>query len=314
MGLDFFVGEMQAQANEASRMASEANQAVSLLQQSIHQFLSAPLSSKTYNTAKNYFFVAYSPLSQSVIMVGEELTNAHQRMMSDFQSMVGGGDVQEEVLQTQLQQWEQVKSGLLQQIDRAKEWKPDLERRYINACDTTQRIQERLEKLFAYNTHSASIFSEFYTSLGELDAGLSAIENSTAWNPSSGTFDIGKLNMTWVKPIQDRWQKREEQPKVAKNKEMKKAIGKLEGYEIVCTNLGSTKEWYLKKNGKFLKPKDHPELYKQLDKCKDSIGKDRYTVEEIKVVKLEVPLGPFFGGGVLGVVGNAGKIAKELTQ
>lgn len=47
MSLDFFVGEMQVQANEASRMASEANQAVSLIQQSIHQSLSAPLSSKT---------------------------------------------------------------------------------------------------------------------------------------------------------------------------------------------------------------------------------------------------------------------------
>ncbi|MBP2098434.1 hypothetical protein [Enterococcus rivorum] len=161
MSLDFFVGEMQAQANEASRMASEANQAVSLMQQSIHQFLSAPLSSKTYDTAKRYFSVAYLPLGQSVIMVGESLTTAHQRMISDFQGMVGGCDIQEEILKNQIQQWEQLKYQLSLQIDQAKEWKPDLEQRYMNACNTVDRIQERLEKLYAYNAHSASIFQNF---------------------------------------------------------------------------------------------------------------------------------------------------------
>ncbi|MBP2099022.1 hypothetical protein [Enterococcus rivorum] len=314
MSLDFFVGEMQAQANEASRMASEANQAVSLMQQSIHQFLSAPLSSKTYDTAKRYFSVAYLPLGQSVIMVGESLTTAHQRMISDFQGMVGGCDIQEEILKNQIQQWEQLKYQLSLQIDQAKEWKPDLERRYMNACNTVDRIQERLEKLYAYNAHSASIFSEFYASLGELDAGLSAIETSGAWNPSTGTFNINRLNMTWAKPIQERWARREQQIKAAKDKEVKKALGKLDGYTIVCTNLGSTKEWYLMKNGKILPPNEYSSLYKQLEQFKDYLPKNRYTVKEMMVMKNEMPLSPVFGGGILGNIGKIGKGVEIINK
>ncbi|WP_438755752.1 hypothetical protein [Enterococcus sp. AZ126] len=43
MGLKFYVGEIQQQGNEASRMNNQASQAISSLQSSISQFLSAPL-------------------------------------------------------------------------------------------------------------------------------------------------------------------------------------------------------------------------------------------------------------------------------
>ncbi|MBP2098435.1 hypothetical protein [Enterococcus rivorum] len=92
---------------------------------------------------------------------------------------------------------------------------------------------------------------------------------------------------------------------------MKKALGNLDGYTIVCTNLGSTKEWYLMKNGKILPPKEYPELYRQLDRCKDGLSKDRYRVEEIKVIKNEVPLSLIFGGP-LGLLGNVGKIGQGI--
>lgn len=117
--------------------------------------------------------------------------------------------------------------------------------------------------------------------------------------------------MMWAKPIQERWARRGQQIKAAKDKEVKKALGKLDGYTIICTNLGSTKEWYLMKNGKILPPKEYPELYRQLDKCKDGLSKDRYRVEEIKVIKNEVPLSLIFGGP-LGLLGNAGKIGQGI--
>ncbi|MBO0467473.1 hypothetical protein JZO73_07975 [Enterococcus plantarum] len=55
MGLKFYVGEIQQQGNEASRMNKQASQAISSLQSSISQFLSAPLSGKAYDSAKSYF-------------------------------------------------------------------------------------------------------------------------------------------------------------------------------------------------------------------------------------------------------------------
>ena len=90
MGLDFFVGEVQAQANDATRVAQEATQAVGLLQDSVSQFLNAPLSGKTYDSAKRYFSVAYPPLRQGVVLASEALTQAHQKFLSEYASQVGG--------------------------------------------------------------------------------------------------------------------------------------------------------------------------------------------------------------------------------
>ncbi|MBP2098579.1 hypothetical protein [Enterococcus rivorum] len=92
MGLDFFVGEVQAQANDATRVAQAATQAVGLLQDSVSQFLNAPLSGKTYDSAKRYFSVAYPPLRQGVVLASEALTQAHQKFLSEYASQVGGGD------------------------------------------------------------------------------------------------------------------------------------------------------------------------------------------------------------------------------
>ncbi|MBO0447408.1 hypothetical protein IGJ55_002987 [Enterococcus sp. AZ170] len=52
MGLKFIVSEAQARSSQATQVSSQAQQAVSSLQQSFQQFLSAPLSSKAYDSAK----------------------------------------------------------------------------------------------------------------------------------------------------------------------------------------------------------------------------------------------------------------------
>ncbi|MGX7149034.1 hypothetical protein [Enterococcus ureasiticus] len=76
MGLKFYVTEAQTRSSQASQLT---NQAITSLQASIQLFLSAPLSSKAYDSAKNYFMVAYTPLCQSAIMTGEALESAHKK-------------------------------------------------------------------------------------------------------------------------------------------------------------------------------------------------------------------------------------------
>jgi len=68
MGLKYYVHEAQARSSQASQLNSQAGQAIASLQQSIHSFLSAPLSSKAYDSAKSYFMAVYTPLCQSAIM------------------------------------------------------------------------------------------------------------------------------------------------------------------------------------------------------------------------------------------------------
>ncbi|WP_206848656.1 hypothetical protein [Enterococcus plantarum] len=93
-----------------------------------------------------------------------------------------------------------------------------------------------------------------------------------------------------------------------KNREMKQTIASLNGYTIICSTLGTKKTWYLMKNGKIVSPKAHSNLYNQLEKCKDYLGKDQYKVENVKIMRNEMPLAPGFGG----ILGNVDKIGKGI--
>lgn len=59
MGIDFYVDEVNAQSAAAKQMANEYIQFCGMLTDSVNAFMSAPLSSKTYDSAKLYFSVVY---------------------------------------------------------------------------------------------------------------------------------------------------------------------------------------------------------------------------------------------------------------
>lgn len=310
MGLKFYVSEAQVRSSQASQLTNQANQAITSLQASIQLFLSAPLSSKAYDSAKNYFMVAYTPLCQSAIMTGEALESAHKKFLSEYQGTVSGIDTDEDLILEEINQFEQLKQRLDHQMSTAKTARPDLERRYINACESIDKRREKLEKFHAYDGQSAGFFSDYEASQQEFNTGLAQVANSKAWNPATGTFDMKRLDMTWAKPIHTRWKQREKMKQQVKDAQVKQAIGKLDGYEIVKNELG---HWYLMKNGKIISPDKYPELYAQLEKCKDYLNKDQYKVEELKVMRNEMPLAPGFGG-ILGNLGKVGKIADAIKK
>ncbi|MGK0552693.1 T7SS effector LXG polymorphic toxin [Enterococcus faecalis] len=196
MGLKYYVHEAQARSSQASQLNSQAGQAIASLQQSIHSFLSAPLSSKAYDSAKSYFMVVYTPLCQSAIMTGEAMEAAHKRFLSEYQGSVSGIDTDEDLILEEINQLEQLKRSLDQQMSTAKTPRPDLERRYMNACDVIEKRRDKLEKFHAYNALSASIFSECEACQQEFDNGLAQVKECKAWNPATGTFDIYDLGKT----------------------------------------------------------------------------------------------------------------------
>lgn len=209
MGLKFIVSEAQTRSSQASQVSSQAQQAAASLQQSIQSFLSAPLSSKAYDSAKNYFMVAYTPVCQSIIMTGEALAIAHKKFLSEYQATVGGLDTDEDKIQAEIDGYQDLIHSLDDLIRMAKTPRPDLERRSMNAYEAMQKRQEKLEKLRTYSAQSASFFSEYESSQQELNNGLAQVKNCTAWNASSGTFNIKKLDMNWAEPINIRWKNRE---------------------------------------------------------------------------------------------------------
>ncbi|MGX7264556.1 T7SS effector LXG polymorphic toxin [Enterococcus crotali] len=210
MGLKFIVSEAQARSSQATQVSSQAQQAVSSLQQSIQLFLSAPLSSKAYDSAKNYFMVAYTPIGQSIIMTAEAFTNAHKKFVSEYQATVGGEDIDEDKIQAEIDQYQELLHTIDDLIRDAKRPRPDLERRSMNAYEAMQKRKEKLEKLRTYSAQSTSFFSEYNSSQQELNTAINQVKDCKAWNASTGTFDISKLDMNWAKAISNRWKDRQE--------------------------------------------------------------------------------------------------------
>ncbi|MDA9472822.1 T7SS effector LXG polymorphic toxin [Enterococcus sp. 5H] len=224
MGLKFVVSEAQTRSSQASQVSNQAQQAVASLQQSIQSFLSAPLSSKAYDSAKNYFMVAYTPICQSIIMTAEALTNAHKKFLSEYQATVSGSDMDEDKIQAEIDGYQDLLHAIDDLIRLAKTPRPDLERRSMNAYQAMQTRKEKLEKFRSYSAQSASFFSEYESSQQELNSGLAQVKDCTAWNASTGTFDITRLDMSWAKPINERWKIRNEN-KEKQQKELEAKMG-----------------------------------------------------------------------------------------
>ncbi|MDA9472439.1 hypothetical protein C240_2659 [Enterococcus sp. 5H] len=152
-------------------------------------------------------------------MTGEALANAHKKFLSEYLATVNGSDLDEDQLVAEIDNYKALLDTIDDLIRDAKTHRTDLERRSMNAYQAMQKRQEKLEKFREYSSQSASFFSDYQSSQSELSNGLAQVQDCKAWNASTGTFDIARLDMTWAKPINDRWEKREKM----KQEELKKA-------------------------------------------------------------------------------------------
>ncbi|MBO0438884.1 T7SS effector LXG polymorphic toxin [Candidatus Enterococcus ikei] len=232
MGIDFYIGEVKEQSATAKQMVNEYMHFCEMLEKSVTVFMSAPLSGKTYDSAKRYFSTVYPALASGFILAGEALVEAHRKFPEEFQSSVDTCDVIEEQVKAEIAQGK----VLLQNIERtmAKEKAPNkrTEQRYRGVESSIQKNEEKLQKLYDFHASSPNIFADFETQLAHLDAGLAEVEKGAVWQPDSGTFDLSRMNVSWMKPIGKEWAKRQKKLDAQGIKEMKKEIGKVNDYEI----------------------------------------------------------------------------------
>ncbi|MGG5341968.1 T7SS effector LXG polymorphic toxin [Enterococcus sp. AZ192] len=230
MGVDFFVGEVNSQSAAAKQMAAQYVQFSGVLKDSVSHFMSAPLSGKTYDSAKQYFSAVYPTLASGFILVCEALIEAHSKFPEEFQSQVDTCDVIEDQLKAVIAQGNLTLQSMTQRMDKEKEPNQGLEQRYMHVQAAIRESEEKLQKLYAFHASSPDLFADFEAQLANFDAGLAEVEKGAAWNASSGTFDLGRMNMSWVKPISRAWDKRQKKIE-AKTKDIELENEKI-GYQF----------------------------------------------------------------------------------
>ncbi|MGG5304073.1 hypothetical protein IGK16_001689 [Enterococcus pernyi] len=86
--------------------------------------------------------------------------------------------------------------------------------------DLKHKLEEKLQKLLAYNQSSAQFFTEIKSLEQAVNQGLA--QTKTAWNSQKKSFSIPK-DLSWTTMIQDKWQQAENEKKgidPTKNKEL----------------------------------------------------------------------------------------------
>ncbi|MDA9462864.1 hypothetical protein B835_2826 [Enterococcus mundtii 3F] len=88
--------------------------------------------------------------------------------------------------------------------------------------DLKHKLEEKLQKLLAYNQSSAQFFTEIKSLEQAVNQGLA--QTKTAWNSQTKTFSMPK-DLSWTTTIQDKWQQADNEKKgidPTKNKELEK--------------------------------------------------------------------------------------------
>ncbi|MHC5215763.1 hypothetical protein ACYSNR_03785 [Enterococcus sp. LJL128] len=248
MGLSFFVGEVEAQTSAAVQMAHDYLRNTGTLRDSINAYLNAPLSGKTYNSARNYFRTVYPPIATAMVLVGESMIEAQTQFPAKFEEIVGGGDIEEDRIKQQIEAGRELLRSYAAAMN--KEEKPNfrMEKAYMMNQDIIGKLEERLEDLYLFNSISPALFSDVETNMDNLDRAIAALNKGGAWNAASGTFDITKLDMTWVRPINEAWKKRQEE--LSKRPEVREALDSVNyDVEITVDEFGNP-NYYVYKNGK----------------------------------------------------------------
>lgn len=249
MGRSFFVGEIQEQASEAIRLADAYIEHASTLKDSIYSFLSAPLSGKAYDSAKKYFEAVYEPISNALILAAESMREAHTNFLEKFLEIVGEGDIEEDRLLDQIQKGQNLLRAYAEVLDKLGGANQLLEQGYMCTQEAIRKLEERLESLYLFDSISSVIFSEAEDNLAHLERGLAFLSEDESWNSSSGAFDIMKLDLTWTRPVDEAWVKR--QKRVAAHAVADCLSKRHVDYSVeVTTDESSNASYFVYKNGK----------------------------------------------------------------
>ncbi|MGG5303916.1 hypothetical protein IGK16_001532 [Enterococcus pernyi] len=234
MSIDMYLNDSLTQATSASHFCQKQVTDYQNLQQAITQFtLQTPnLQGKTYDAAKAYFSQILYPLVQGGILLSEAVEKVAKRFPQQYIEQVDSISLKQSELEAQIRQMNQyiIQAEGIRQLLLSPHMPEEHQGFQLNQNtlllmmyhDLKHKLEEKLQKLLAYNQSSAQFFTEIKSLEQAVNQGLA--QTKTAWNSQKKSFSIPK-DLSWTTMIQDKWQHAENEKKVidpTKNKELEK--------------------------------------------------------------------------------------------
>jgi len=195
MSLDMYLEETFTQINSMNVLCIEIIQAMEQVISSIDFFLSDnQLKGKTYSSAKTFMQQSFRPLAQGIIYLCEELIRQNDKYPSDFVVQVASTDVIEQEVLEQILKIDRLKlnmEGLLDNI-------PLIEEIPTMFDDIKQKLQERLDHLYEFNTTSSTNYDMAIQLAENITKGLAQLKGGNGFNSTTGTFSTKGMDLSWA--------------------------------------------------------------------------------------------------------------------
>lgn len=234
MSIDMYLGQARSQASSVKSACSQLAQGYTSLMQSNQQFMSAgELSSKGYDSAKEFFAAVIQPLVQGAEVGADMTAEACQKFVDQYTSEVDSIDLKSDDLERRIRQ---INTSILnmESINRGLPKLPtgtnpleQANRRIIESLETTKRdLEQKLEKLMTFNGTSPAIFDGVNSFYSTLSQGLQ--QANSGFNPATRTFSVPKGKaLDWAKGVTEQFNQREIDKIIAKPKLTKDDLAKL---------------------------------------------------------------------------------------
>ncbi|MEX2803546.1 DUF3114 domain-containing protein [Streptococcus sp. H31] len=211
MSIDMYLGASQMQAASTSATVDQAMAGLDQLDSAISGFLESgsDLKGRTYDSARAHVQAVIQPLKEGTRLYLEAVRESVQRLPEAYQEEVGSEDLRQSELEAQIAQCDAViktGQGLLADMQAHPVGQRSQER--ISAMKDSlslvqgarQELQDKLDKLLAFNARSLQIFEGLSALEKALETGRS--QTKGAWQADSQTFVIPS-DLSWARTIDD---------------------------------------------------------------------------------------------------------------
>lgn len=212
MGIEVYRGSLDSQASSTSTMIEQQLKAYESLETSLTQIENSAsrLSGQAYDSFRSFVTSVVQPLKEAGIALADATQESVKKLPKSYRSEVADEDLQEEKLVSDIEQCDRMIAMFHAEINEIAASKStsagDFQRlqrlqrlQGLNVLDgivkaARNKLQEKLNKLRAFNATSPSIFWEIDVLAQAIQIAVNQI--NVAWDPNTGTYSIPK-DLSW---------------------------------------------------------------------------------------------------------------------
>ena len=212
MGIEVYRGSLDSQATSTGTMVEQQLKAYEALGKSLTQIENSAslLSGTAYDSFRTFITSVVQPLKEAGIALADATQDSVKKLPKSYRSEVADEDLQEEKLVSDIEQCDRMIAIFHAEINEIAASKStsagDFQRlqrlqriQGLNVLNgifqaARNKLQEKLNKLRAFNATSPSIFWEIDVLAQAIQIAVNQI--NVAWDPNTGTYSIPK-DLSW---------------------------------------------------------------------------------------------------------------------